>query len=546
MARNRKQKHASIRANSVSYVHPSLATKSTKQDDITRSHDIHTVTGRIQHLRRTQNRVPESDKHEDAPSEIALPRIPRRPQAAGPPPPLSWLVRSDEQERRFRNYQREKCPLSSDHLMGSKLPKKLSLRYQAAKAIAKDLNWHVAYDHVYLSTLPVPIKCELMHLVAMFGPPHGCTLDALGCLFGIELETGFSSSTDNEDVSVLDLTWSLGRGLPLKFLKQFWMRGEKKSRVEEAGTGHPIESWEDAVDLGSLPFHLPARFPQLTRLSLAHPNLAVSWPEFLSFSKHLGALTHLSLAHWPCPQLRPAEFVDRSAIVRYKIATEENLLHRYREDHESADLLKTLSRNTPSLTWLSLAGCHAWMSKLYPIYFHAREPRTIGLPLGMAGFSSFYGSGTQTYGYTGAEWSGSWRNVEYVNVSQERLAPELPLSTLQEALDKRLTYTEDARTTPSASPIYPLTRSGVWAGRREPEVYQVTLPDESARNRMELLERVKQWRQNEFAAIQLLGRVRSVRKMENVGRVEFDFGWGKKELVAAGYDEKYPNFVDRL
>lgn len=124
------------------------------------------------------------------------------------------------------------------------------------------------------------------------------------------------------------------------------------------------ESWNE--DPGEVPvLASPIRFPYLTQLSLSWPAASVSWMDLISFARHnLGALTHLSLAHWPPPSYGKAH----ATVATVPSVTPFSDLVALRPDSQplapAFDILTSLARATPALTWLSLADCQGWLGDL--------------------------------------------------------------------------------------------------------------------------------------------------------------------------------------
>ena len=484
-------------------------------------------------------------------SKFAPPAATRRGRLAGPPPPTSWLVSNeDEYQVDVHSDSTQRWPRSATHLMGTSKPSKLSLRYQVMKVVAKNFDWHLEYDHVYLSTLPVPVKSELMSLVAEFGPQRGCSLRGLKCLFASEDETGFEATTENEELTRLDLTGSIGRGLSLRELGKFWKRNKNKGRDQSprVESKHELlESWELDTSIDSLRLDSPFRFPRLTRLSLAHPSPLVSWTDLLSFSKHLGCLTHLCLAHWPRPRLpQPAadslnvEQAHTERPMRSLLPLDD------RDDQESAHILQVLSRNTPSLEWLSIAGCHSWMTALYPHYSKYSTVSRPGLRRRNRHTDFEDAELRETRANPGPEWTNAWRHLRYVDVSQEWLPSRLPVRVLRAA--KRLRSQHDESPGQDFNPrdmrsVFPFLHRGT-----EPETYRVIVapntPNIDIKRELQSKHDNRVWGIAEYSAIRFAARVKAVRKLERLERCEFDFGWGRDEALAAGYDEDELNAMD--
>ena len=108
-------------------------------------------------------------------------------------------------------------------------------------------------------------------------------------------------------------------------------------------------------------------FTSLTHLCLAKPGTNISWPSLLALSRNQPDLTHLSLAYWPMasPSLGDS-------------------------DHVSATLqsLSSLSTTLTKLQYLDLEGCSRWVSILL------------------------------SDRYNRIDWSGGWKYVRCLNLSQ--------------------------------------------------------------------------------------------------------------------------------
>ncbi|KAF2251553.1 hypothetical protein BU26DRAFT_518186 [Trematosphaeria pertusa] len=255
-------------------------------------------------------------------------------------------------------------------------------------------------------------------------------LKAFKILFQNEKEA--EDATGSEDVLFLDLTGLLDKEYTLKDLGKSLQysfpnaavtvtsgmadlsltspKRKHKAPVEVA------ESWEEEaeeVNADALPATLSIPiFPNLTRLSLAHPGASASWADLLAISPNLKTLTHLSLAYWPRPSTTPnaatASMVSRHATVNLGGS------HFYSDLdddwHEAANILRRLSLNTYCLKWLDLEGC-TWLKAL-----------TWDLPSNPSPTSNLIQSGADEWvrpsSSPGPDWNAAWRQIEYINLFQ--------------------------------------------------------------------------------------------------------------------------------
>ncbi|KAL8979368.1 MAG: hypothetical protein Q9205_005278 [Flavoplaca limonia] len=108
-------------------------------------------------------------------------------------------------------------------------------------------------------------------------------------------------------------------------------------------------------------------FTSLTHLCLANPGTKISWSSLLTLSRNQPDLTHLSLAYWPMASPSPED-----------------------SDRVSATLqsLSSLSSTLTKLQYLDLEGCSEWISILLSDQNHR------------------------------IDWSGEWKHVQCLNLSQ--------------------------------------------------------------------------------------------------------------------------------
>ena len=117
-------------------------------------------------------------------------------------------------------------------------------------------------------------------------------------------------------------------------------------------------------------------FPSLTHLCLAHPGPEISWSSLIAFAEEVPSLTHLSLAYWPMP--------ERTTQKPYGLLSASLYLRR---------LSETLTR----LKYLDIEGCNDWRAAL------AFGPDD------------------------GIDWTGPWKLVNSLNLSQGPMPLEVSL-----------------------------------------------------------------------------------------------------------------------
>ena len=317
---------------------------------------------------------------------------------AGPPPPTSWLKRSDDQSHvaaTIRNPNLgdvlvDPYPLL-DTLPDTNVPGDRTLAYHTLKVLARNWSGFSDEDKRCLAALPTRLKATLLSFVAGYGSPEGVVGRAdLEILFRRDAESESDSGWEVESLTHLDLSRSIGDGLSLPELVDFLApgRGEDARLVES----RPVpESW----DAPPLPLQPPRlRLPNLTHLSLSAPG-RVSWKALLRVSPHLATLTHLSLAYWPSPSVysppnrasTKTTSTDRlSSRTATATATYSSSVLLQRDQAHAPDVLRRLSRDTYCLRWLDLTGCSEWIADLW----HPQGP----------------------------DWTGSWRGLTTVKADQ--------------------------------------------------------------------------------------------------------------------------------
>lgn len=409
--------------------------------------------------------------------------------------------------------------------------------------MGRNLDWHLAFDHAYLSTLPVELKSQLLSYVAVHSG-RGISKSGLDWLFLEPQDSGLEGSSGSYDVTRIDLTRSLGRSVQLSELDKVWTSRHELPMATTA-SGTVLDSWEDDLDMNSLSLTSVLRFPRLTHLSLAHPSLNISWQDLLAFSSHLGSLTHLCLDFWPrpaLPEMQSGSMHDKSLfddpVVRRKQSEEEE---------ESAIILRLLSRNTPSLKWLSVAGCHSWFDALTPQAdsdtWKSRGPREgqtwafdtdhandRRLPRGHrpVRLSENATSGHDVGRARGPDWNGCWRHVRHVNLSQDWIPHGLRSQDLVPLVIHRKARSAN-REALRAEPFRPT---------REPETYRLSSDDDAVQRQIHARLRRNRWLLMERMSIFLAASVDRKRLHGDLPAAECDFGWGRPQLLAAGYAEQ--------
>ena len=540
----KKQKHLHFNKPSSSYIHPSLTSRGRAQGSGSESRSSSSVNERIEHLRRIQGHVPVSKQFHGLQASRHAPIPAGGRQAAGPPPPRSWVVGTDEncgdEHDKATNLPQPRL----SRLPGVPMPGQGTLMDVCMRSLARDFEWHVAFDYTYLSVLPMEIKVQLLSYVAQYSS-RTASRAGLQCLFADPQESTLEESTGAYEATRLDLARSLGRTMRFSDLDHLWIK-RRRPQDEKSKHDDPIlESWEDDHELNTLSLNLPLRFPRLTHLSLAHPSENVSWQEFITFSGNLGSLTHLCLDFWPQPSLPTMQ----SSSTRNKSLLDHPIVRPDQSDGsvDTAILLRLLSRNTPSLRWLSFAGCHSWFDALVPKEDESELSRSRGTALlpratddgsvsvrlrsrddRIVRFDERDNSSLPTDRARGADWNGAWRNVRYVNVSQDWIPRQLKRDDLVPLIMHRKARSAN-REALRAEPFRP---------PREQEEYRLSSSsDEVQRQIQERLQR-NRWLLKERMSIYLAASIDRKRMQGHLPSAEFDFGWGREELLEAGYEEQ--------
>ncbi|KLU86180.1 hypothetical protein MAPG_05197 [Magnaporthiopsis poae ATCC 64411] len=336
----------------------------------------------------------------------------------GPPAPRSWLSQSRHAPQAHKQLvgAEESVGFFTKTLPGTSAPpERGSLMHIALSHMAVTWEFQRQYNKYWLYTLPDHLRQSLVGYIALWSDA-GVSIADLKALFlpppDLEDEGQFGASDAgpiaNENIRCLDLMGCLGKSMELKELTGFLFKSQPPPETQ------PTEVLQDSWDEPEAPqesLRLPL-LPNLTRVSLAvSPANAhkMSWRQLLSFSKHAGgALTHLSLAHWPEPTLTPNAIgttVDSPAgPVQYGGTSFYS--HSLDDDwSEAVAVLKRLSKNLYGLEYLDLTGCHAWTEAL------TRE--SSGLSSAGIGADGDLGEAEAAVAVSGVgvDWAGAWGKV---------------------------------------------------------------------------------------------------------------------------------------
>ncbi|KAJ5388054.1 hypothetical protein N7509_010595 [Penicillium cosmopolitanum] len=444
--------------------HHSLGPSSIRQNDQSRqaagSTTDPSVNDLISHLRRTQvshegparapSFVSPRSVHPSLRNLLHLPETPPpRPRRTvfgsrpirpipGPPPPASWL--SGDTENSSSSAQDDAVDFGCedvqvthrlDRLPGIAFPGDRSFVHTLLMSMARNWCWHLDYDGYFLAQLPSHIKQLLLSYLAMHshGPELRDRMKGLKPLFLADVdnpEIGHRTTATAGDATIirLDLSRALGRWITLKELSHELLLSTKPTAVDSKPDVQEAvpASWEQEeqdLDLeeptDDLSTHMPPttiipkaigqgmRFKKLHYLSLAHPSSgAANWNTLLHLMSHLPTITHLSLAYWPVPTRTPnatnATLVHpTNRSLRFSYSGTDMYASMENNWAESAAILRQLSRSIYCLKWLDLEGCSDWLAA---ITWTGTDPD--GQP---------YRPGSN-----GPEWTGSWRDVEWINL----------------------------------------------------------------------------------------------------------------------------------
>lgn len=378
-------------------------------------------------------------------------------------------------------------------------PEKLSCI--VARQMARYWDDLLEIEQYNLATLPARLKALLLGNIILYGPGV-VTIRTLQVLFlnrsELEGATGAEGSTEL-DLSMLIGNGDIrGKGMSLKGIMQKVILSR---RIREEDEAFPVlmtsstlkkkskerdisqqedttpDSW-DAEDEGisndnSISIYrslTSTRFTDLTRLSLAHPQVRFPksspssssttlppsnhWSDLLALTKHLPTLTHLSLAHWPIPTLTPNSHTAYVSINPKRAGAMTSGLNSTAIPHggthfysvldndwtEAVGILRRLSANTYCLQYLDLDGCADWWPAL--VWPRATYERGSGFVIRTGsdtayadhaacfeddagnGNGSILRTGTtgpigpmKPAGPTGIDWTGPWRQLHTLNLT---------------------------------------------------------------------------------------------------------------------------------
>jgi hypothetical protein len=317
--------------------------------------------------------------------------------------------------------------------------------HQCLRTFAANWDDLVEFEQHYLPALPVPLKEALLSYLSIYGIKGGLDLRSLKILFGKDGE--IDGGSGSEEIQFLDLTGLLGDKYTLRDLEKSLIRSTSSTKLTTDLAGLSLdspkgkakapvevaESWEDDADdddtsASALPSTLSVPlFPNLTRLSLAHPGTFASWPDLLALSPKLNKLTHLSLAYWPTPSMTPNAVVS-SMVSKHTRPVALGGTHFYSELdddwEEAANILRRLALNTYCLRWLDLEGCRwhkalAWDRREnldFNTDFNAMHTAAV---VGWVNASPSPGPDFAQY------FASSWRQIEYLNLFQGWIPSDL-------------------------------------------------------------------------------------------------------------------------
>ncbi|CAG8281390.1 unnamed protein product [Penicillium salamii] len=365
---------------------------------------------------------------------------PVRP-TVGPATPESWLAGNTNEQPAGESSSdmdgdMEAIVYRLKRLPGATFPGNGKLLHLVLKKMALNWAWHLEYDGLFLSQLPIHVKELLLSYVAVFarGQPLSGHMKGLKPLFltqqdyaqvtdEVEFEEENIGDRDSGIVR-LDLGGAIRNWMSLKQLANELIVSKSSG---SGATGHEKEenipsSWDEEVHdhnessgatSSSNTAHTPSipkeltqamRFENLRFLSLAHPTpAAASWTSLISLMSRLTTITHLSLAHWPTPTRTPGATNARIRhpqihSLTFSYSGTDNYAALENNWAEAASVLRQLSRSTYCLKWLDLEGCAPWLPALNWV---GKDPD--GVPY--------------RPGAVGPDWNGSWRDVEWISLA---------------------------------------------------------------------------------------------------------------------------------
>lgn len=379
-----------------------------------------------------------------------------------------------------------------------RLPAERSLIHHTLKLLATNWEWLAEYEQYHLATLPIPIKESLLSYLFVYGPSNGIDLKSFKLLFLDENELEGATGSDeleqldvsgllNDNFTLADLSKYMSRPRPVSVIEAFDNLSTSADKGKDKAKDDVAESWEDEIDLK--PINI-SRFPHLTRLSLANPGSSASWAQLLSLSANLKTLTHLSLAYWPTPSLTP-NATTTSMVSKHSKPVSLGGTSYYSEMdddwQEAANILRRLSNNTYCLKWLDLEGC-LWHKALT----FADPPEG-----------------------DGPDWTASWGQIEYINISQGWM----PHSAAEVA-------TQPAGMLPVQLLTYLRRQRTAWKlpNREAPPLEWRDVGD---------------WMQRENAARDVENRVHELRSRAKGPYCKFDYGWSPGWVESPENSEAY-------
>lgn len=542
MAPGKKHKHHQQLTPRISYAaHPSLSSKSTPviASPVPTKDDAASVSERIKFLREVQRPKPSSVA--DLENSMATMKVqsPSRSRIPGSPRPRSWLEGdASGTESRHRARQTMARPKRRTSFPGIRVPTEGSLIDVVMKAMAVNIDYHWEVDHLWMSALPVELKAMLLGYIARLSPPRSLTVENLRTLFASQGTAGIEEATGTDGLDRLDVACSIGRSIRFSDLEALQRTVEKgkggRAKSRDPSQKPTTSSEPELLDSWDLPDpELPRTispglcFPGVTKLALDFPGPQVSWTRLIEFSRHMHHLTHLSLAGWPKPNMS-SESAHKEGYANSPASSGST------DRHELNDVLRSFARNTPSLTYLSLSDCHAWFEELasepaVPSHSRLRFSRTAKADIADA----FPTASAQV----DKVWASHWRNLQTIDLSQSALLPPgLHTSELASLVEWRRGVKGPLHYGRDSLPQHrqPLPHALMRGGLPEQEIYTVTGPSSIVRD-VENREARRRWLTNEIWASSNGKQINQQRHEAGLKVLTVDYGWGRKEVLDAGY-----------
>jgi hypothetical protein len=384
------------------------------------------------------------------------------------------------------------------------------------------LHWEelAEYEQHYLPTLPAALKEALLSYLSLYGHPGCLDFKSFKILFHNDAES--EAASGSEEVRFLDLTGLLNKEYNLRDLEKSLQRpssvvtrslndlclGPSKSKGKAAV--EVAESWEDETDdATTMPININIPFfPNLTRLSLAHPGATAPWTDLLAVSAHLNTLTHLSLAYWPRPSTTPNAVTASMVSQHTTVALGGSHFYSDLDDdwHEAANILRRFSLNTYCLKYLDLEGC-SWLQAL------TWNLVTVGSVTASTSDNDDDAEWSSTSALPGPDWNAAWRQIEHINFSQgwiaanEKALQSVPAGIVAVQL---MRYLRDDEKRKAAKHIGVLRRD-------------VTLGE------------VADWLERERAMRSVLARIQCSRNLVGGKFLNADFGWATNRELSPVY-----------